>query len=74
MRILINKGVEEDLRLCQRKKWYSTIADELPRLYRLLKIDSQLPGQTAVKHLGQEWGNKIHHARIALPKENCAGV
>ncbi len=73
MRILINRNIESDLGLCQKKRWYNGIEDELPRLYRLLKVDSRLPGQAPVKHLGQEWGNKIYHARIALPRENCGG-
>ena len=73
MRILINKQVENDLLLCKKKGWYRGIEDELSRLYRLLKTDLSLPGQAFVKHLGQEWGGKIQHARIALPKENCGG-
>ena len=73
MRILIHQQIENDINLCQKKRWYSGIELELPRLYRLLIIDKRLPGQTSLHHHGEKWVDKILHAKIALPKENCGG-
>ncbi|OHB18077.1 MAG: hypothetical protein A2544_00580 [Candidatus Zambryskibacteria bacterium RIFOXYD2_FULL_43_10] len=72
-RILLHNLITKDLELCKKKKWHNGLDEELPRVYKLLKIDSNLPGESPIKHLGEKWGGKIKHAYVALPKENCGG-
>lgn len=73
MRILVHEEINNDLSLCKKKKRYSGIEKELPRIYRLLKIQKKIPGEYPVKDLTPEWNGKVKHAKISLPKEKCGG-
>jgi|SRR3989344_2968363 len=73
MRILLHTEINKDLSLCRKKKWYNGLEEELPGVYRLLRIDKCMPGQSPMNSLGSEWTNRVLHARISLPKENFGG-
>jgi len=69
--IFIHPEISKDLKICQKKKWYPGLGQELPRLYRLLAQDGILPGEKPVHHLDSSaLQNKTFHAGINLPKEN----
>lgn len=71
MKTLIHKEVFSDVKLCEKKKWYRSLGEEMPRICRLLTQDGRLPGEYPYHHVKlPTLQGKIWHAGINLPKEN----
>lgn len=78
MKILVHQLINEDIRKCQKKKWYPGIINEFPRVLRLLSEKGLLPGESPFHHLPQGINSLIFlHAGINLPgvgKSNGARI
>jgi len=72
-RLIIHPEIRADLKICYRKKWYSSLGKELPGICKLLVRDGMLPGERPVRHLGTvALQNKAFRAGINLPNENVS--
>lgn len=70
-KIFIHSEVFDDLSLCYKKKWYQSLGNEVPRLYRLLTQNGKLPGESPTHYIKlQSMQRKTFHAGINLPLEN----
>ncbi len=70
MKILIHNEILNDVSMCT-KKWYPSLEEEMPRVFRLLSQDGKMPGETPYHYIKtQVLQGKVFHAGINLPKEN----
>jgi hypothetical protein len=71
IKILIHTSVFDDIKLCSKRCWYTTLGKEMPGVCRLLMQDAKMPGERPVHYIKEKTlYNKIFHAGINLPEEN----
>ena len=70
MKILIHSEVFDDVKSCT-KGWYPSLAEEMPRICRLLIQDGRISGERPYHYIKlHALQGKIFHAGINLPQEN----
>lgn len=71
IKILIHTKVFDDIKICQRRSWYTGLGEEMPRICRLLMQDWKISGEKPVHYVKSPiLQNKTFHAGINLPQEN----
>lgn len=72
--LLIHAEIFKDIEICcNKKKWYESLNEEMPRVCLLLLQDGKMPGEKPIHYIKSlDLQNKTFRAGINLPKENVS--